>query len=689
MAVSPNPLLDAIKFNHYSMKRLNGRFFILIFMTTSLCSFLAIVIPLFILEHKPFALSSAPTEVVTLQLQWKHQFQFAGYYAAKALGYYQKAGLDVQIKEAEPDINSAQFVLRGKAEFGISNSELLLMRDRGEPVVALASIYQHSPLIWLVTKNSGIDNIHNLAGKRVMLESHGIELVAYLNHEGIDLDSIVQIPHTFDPLSLITGKVDAMSAYSTDEPFILKQSKVDYLTFNPRASGIDFYGDTLFTTEQELKHHPHRVKAFVEASLQGWEYALQHPDEMIDLIYKEYSQRHSRDHLAFEAQMTQNLIMPDVVELGYMNPGRWRYIGEIYQSLGMISKNFSLKGFIYNRNEVKSPVWLYISLGISLLLSGLVSFVLWRFYRFKLVIQKEIHEKNEREKQISILEKKYRILVENSLFSVIISGLDGKILYMNSRAAQQFDISQSYALNLSTKDFYASPEDRKILLDILKRKGFVQDMDFKFVTSRSSEFWASISVSIIEFEGEQALFTALIDITRRKMLSQELEYLAMTDELTQLYNRRFFLDRLQREFKLWQRYKNPFSVLLIDIDHFKNINDHFGHDIGDLALKFVAKSLKDLVREVDTVARYGGEEFIILLPQTQGDMAKELAERLLLKIATSQIELTDISLKVTVSIGVAEVRTEMLDLNHLLKTVDNALYQAKWQGRNQVVMDDR
>jgi diguanylate cyclase (GGDEF)-like protein len=211
-------------------------------------------------------------------------------------------------------------------------------------------------------------------------------------------------------------------------------------------------------------------------------------------------------------------------------------------------------------------------------------------------------------------------------------------------------------------------------------------MDLKLVDSRSSEFWASVSISLIEFEGQQALFTALMDITRRKLLSQELEYLAMTDELTQLYNRRFFIDRCVREFRVWQRYKNPFSVLLLDIDHFKNINDSFGHDIGDVALKFVAKSLKNLVREVDIVARYGGEEFVILLPQTQGNMAQELAERLLVNIEASELIIAEKSLKLTVSIGVAEVRLEMKDLNDLLKAVDNALYQAKWRGRNQVVM---
>lgn len=667
------------------MIKLKKSFFFLFFLGICVFSLLIFVHPLLIFKKR--VPSPTSPEVITLQLKWKHQFQFAGYYAAQAQGYYREAGLEVQIQEAEPNnLDPAQAVLQGDAEFGISNSDLLLLRDRGDPVVALAAIYQHSPSIWLVTKRSGIDNIHNLAGKRVMVEPHAMELIAYLAQEGINLNKMVQVPHTFDPLSLISGKVDAMSAYSTDEPFFLEKSNIEYLTFNPRAGGIDFYGDTLFTTEAQLKNHPQRVQAFVDASLKGWDYALNHPYEIVDLIYNEYSQRHSREHLSFEAKMTRNLILPDVVELGYMSPGRWRYIAQVYQSLGMLSKNFSLKGFIYDRHETKAPLWLYISLGVSLLGFGLISLIFWRFYYFQTMIQKEIHEKLEREKEIRLLEQKYKILVENAPFSVVISALDGKILYINARAAQQFEISMGYAHNLNTKNFYASISDRDKLLTILKRQGFVQDFDLKLVTSRSTEFWASLSITMIDFEDSPALFTALIDISRRKALSEQLEQLAMTDELTKLYNRRFFLERCTREFKLWQRYQTPFSILLIDIDHFKNINDSFGHDIGDLAIKLVSQSLKQFIREVDVVARYGGEEFVILLPQTEASMAKEMAERLRLSIASRELVITGTTLNLTVSIGVSEVNAEMMDLNHVLKAVDNALYKAKGLGRNQVCL---
>jgi hypothetical protein len=147
----------------------------------------------------------------------------------------------------------------------------------------------------------------------------------------------------------------------------LQVSGIPYLEFNPRAGGIDFYGDTLFTTEAMIRDHPAQVKAFLDASLLGWHYALTHPDEIIDLILRDYGARHSREHLQFEAQQSRQLIMPEVVEIGYMNPGRWQAIADIYQKLGLLGQNHSLVGFLYERNPTKPSLWLYsILVGIGL-----------------------------------------------------------------------------------------------------------------------------------------------------------------------------------------------------------------------------------------------------------------------------------------------------------------------------------
>jgi len=264
-----------------------------------------------------FAVSPAyATETVTLQLKWLHQFQFAGYYAAKAKGYYREAGLEVNFIEAKPGKAVIDSVIGGEALYGVDVSRLLLARAEGKPVVALGVIFQHSPYILVTRQGSPTQNIHDLVGKRLMLEEKADDVSAYLNKEGLSNNRFTLVKHTFNPQDLIDGKIDAISAYSTNELFFLDKAGFRYQAYTPRSEGIDFYGDTLFTTEQELKTHPARVKAFRDATLRGWKYALANPEEIADLIIAQYSQRKSREHILFEARQMAALIQPDLVELG-------------------------------------------------------------------------------------------------------------------------------------------------------------------------------------------------------------------------------------------------------------------------------------------------------------------------------------------------------------------------------------
>lgn len=309
---------------------------------------------------------------VTLQLKWTHAFQFAGYYAAKEQGYYREAGLDVSIEEAVPGMDPVQKVLDGEAEFGVGTSALLLQRKAGKPVVALAVIFQHSPYVLIARQLGAAPDIHDLVGKRVMLEPQADELLAYLKKEGIPLSRITQVEHSYDPQDLIDGKIDAIAGYATNQPYYLHLARFPYQIYTPRSSGIDFYGDNLFTTERELKIHPERVKAFRDASLRGWAYAVEHPGEMADLILAKYSQRHTRDYFLFEAKQTIDLIHPELIEVGYMNASRWRHIADTYSDIGMLPRDFSLDGFLYDPHPERSLAWFYRGLTATLLLSIII-----------------------------------------------------------------------------------------------------------------------------------------------------------------------------------------------------------------------------------------------------------------------------------------------------------------------------
>lgn len=338
--------------------------------------------------------SALALESVTLQLKWRHQFQFAGYYAALEQGYYREAGLDVQFVEATPATNVVDEVIAGRAHFGVGTSDLLLSRRRS-PVVALAVIFQHSPQILLAREDS-VGNLHQLAGRKVMIEAHAEELLAYMRREQLPPEKLTIVGHSQNPDDLIEGRVAAMSAYSTTEPYLVRQAGVRTIEFSPRSGGIDFYGDNLFTSERELQRHPERVRAFRAASLRGWEYAMTHPDKIIDLILERYNtQKLDRGFLAFEAARTAQLMQSDLVQIGYMNPGRWQHIADTYAALDMKTRGELPEAFLYDDSGRELPVWvLPVTVGGSLLIV-VFGFMVVRNIVLRRALRKEIaaHER--------------------------------------------------------------------------------------------------------------------------------------------------------------------------------------------------------------------------------------------------------------------------------------------------------
>lgn len=172
---------------------------------------------------------------------------------------------------------------------------------------------------------------------------------------------------------------------------------------------------------------------------------------------------------------------------------------------------------------------------------------------------------------------------------------------------------------------------------------------------------------------------------RLKNLQDQLKAMAITDELTGLYNRRFFQEWLDLEFKRTRRYKTDLSCLMIDIDYFKSVNDTYGHMMGDFVLAEVAGIIKQNTRGTDVAARFGGEEFVLLLPRTDRVLAMGLAERIRASIEAVRLNNDDITLTVTVSVGVScSIQNALEDKSQLIELADKALYEAKRRGRNRV-----
>ena len=168
-----------------------------------------------------------------------------------------------------------------------------------------------------------------------------------------------------------------------------------------------------------------------------------------------------------------------------------------------------------------------------------------------------------------------------------------------------------------------------------------------------------------------------------------MRHLAITDELTGLFNRRHFFDLGAREFERAQRYRRPLTAIMLDIDHFKQVNDTYGHATGDQVLQAVARRCRQAIREIDILGRYGGDEFAVLLPETGLDEGYLVAERLRLEVAKDPFPANQNALHITISLGVARVSAKVPDLETLLEHADAALYAAKQSGRNRAMVMER
>lgn len=189
-------------------------------------------------------------------------------------------------------------------------------------------------------------------------------------------------------------------------------------------------------------------------------------------------------------------------------------------------------------------------------------------------------------------------------------------------------------------------------------------------------------LAVLPGGGRMLIYSDVTDIVRH---AEELERLATTDGMTGVYNRRHFLTLADREWAKARRYDRPLSFLMIDIDHFKSINDDFGHQIGDDMIVHLASLARDCKRECDVLARIGGEEFALLLPETDVAEAQVIAERLRAEVAATSLLAEAGAISATISIGVATSSAEMTDISDMMKAADRALYDAKRAGRNRVI----
>lgn len=293
----------------------------------------------------------ADVQKVSLRLQWKHQFEFAGFYAAKELGYYRDAGLVVEILEYESDVDVVAEVTSGKVDFGLRSSDLIEMGMQGKPVMILANYFKRSPLA--LATQPDIRFPSDLVGKKLMSSKHDFESANYtqmFNTFKVDPEQIERVPPSFDMHDFIDKKVDAVSIFLSNEPYWLKKEGVPYNVIDPNNYGVELYDGNLFTSQRFAKTNPELLDAFISASNRGWDYALNHQEEIVDLILKQYnSQNKSREHLLFEARQIVRIVQPKTYPIGSIDLNRISRIGQLFTEVGMVEqgKSAPFSSFVY------------------------------------------------------------------------------------------------------------------------------------------------------------------------------------------------------------------------------------------------------------------------------------------------------------------------------------------------------
>lgn len=264
---------------------------------------------------------------------------------------------------------------------------------------------------------------------------------------------------------------------------------------------------------------------------------------------------------------------------------------------------------------------------------------------------------------------------------------DRKIIWCNTAVSRILGYPPSMLLGSSTKMLFA---DEK-MFDTVGRDAYPLKVgkpyrtQFEMKKVDGSKIWIDISGAAISYDKHLSLWL-LNDISKQKTLEDELKHKVNHDYLTGLNSRDWFMNQALIELNRANRFSSPLSLLMLDIDFFKAVNDTHGHQVGDIALKSVADIAKSTLRDFDICARLGGEEFAVLLPETNKSQAYEVAERLRLAIENSKVPLPSggLPLTMTISIGVSSMTSKDDNIDVLISKADKALYEAKKTGRNKV-----
>jgi len=742
-----------------------------------------------------FTLLQAQTlKKIDVQLQWKNQFEFAGFYVAIEKGFYSDVGLDVRTKEWNHGIDIVDELIKQKANYGVVRPTSLIDMAKGKSLVYLAAFYQSSPLILLADTSSNITDISDLKNKKVMITQDQMSdssITSMLFSQGLKLEDIKVIKHSFDVNDLLNKKVDLMASYISNEPYVLQKLGGSPIIFRPKDYGFDFYNDILATSKEYLNKNKEEVKKFKEATLKGYEYAFSNIDETVEIILKKYNtQNKSKDVLTYEAQELKKLAYQKNHEFAEITPTKLERMFDVYKLLGHVKNNLNLNEFIYNHTSLETyltqdekkyikdkkyirvcidpnmmPIESFDKNGDHIGMSAdyLSLFASSTGASFKVIKTDSWSESLEFIKQkkcdmlslamqtnarkefmsfttaymeiplvvstkievpfinglkdlsgkkvgitkgdayVEIIRKRFsdievvevkdidlglKMLSDSELFAFI-----GPLTSVGFRFQNQYlgdlkiagkiedNLKLSVAVRIDEPFLHSilqkavnsiTPDQRRDILNKWVSVKYEKGIDYTMLYKALVFFFVILFIILYFYYKQRSLHKKL------ERAYEKMQQIAITDKLTNLYNRHKMDTMLKVEQQRAKRYGVIFGVIILDIDHFKLVNDKYGHHSGDLILKEFAKILKTNSRETDIVGRWGGEEFLIIVPHTTENSIISFAKILQEKVSLHRF--SDVS-KITASLGISLYR-DGESFEETISRADQALYISKENGRD-------
>lgn len=294
----------------------------------------------------------------------------------------------------------------------------------------------------------------------------------------------------------------------------------------------------------------------------------------------------------------------------------------------------------------------------------------------------EADRRDHTERALRDSEHRFKAILEASPIPMAVSLPDGELIYANAGIGTLFRLPLEKALGKRAIDFYAEPGRRADLLAEIDTHGRVVEREVQLKRGDGSTFWALISSVRVELDGRPVIVASLWDVTSKREAEEKLRQAALYDELTGLPNRTLLFDLLRAELARVDRHDQPFAMLYMDLDDFKQVNDRFGHEAGDALLREVAARIRSGLRAGDVPARVGGDEFVALLPQVAGiEGAKAVADRV-----TDSLNLPHVIAGTTLycgaSVGILLADNTYKDASAVLRDADAAMYRAKQAGKS-------